>query len=61
MILSKKCILYEKTADYAIDYPQTSGRATAAVLGLHRNQLWEHELKCEMTSELVVMRVTTTS
>ena len=54
-------IIYEKTADYAIDYPQTSGRATAAVLGLHRNQLWEHELKCEMTSELVVMRVTTTS
>ena len=51
--------MYEKTADYAIDYPQTSGRATAAVLGSHSCQHLVHVLKMQMTSEFVVSCVTT--
>ena len=38
--------LCKKTARYAIKNPQTSGRAIAAVLGLHRDQQSEtHQVK----------------
>ena len=39
--------------------PQTSGRATAAVLGSHSCQHLVHVLKMQMTSEFVVSCVTT--